>query len=1174
MTRWYSNFLARFYWLVVIIITVCVAICAFIVFYLHGTPSFEDPIKGFEVRGTSLSKRLNAMREFQKQVGLTNGNYTYQPKQVGISRRKKRDIQQVQNFCYRISQDGSVQCPTVISLGATNDGDLFTKHSLQSVCKIHLALAKHPAYITESHHSLPHYMEQLFDTTCDDFTDSMVEQMKTLLTKCVPFYKDNQLDANCENGQCIAPGECNTNNTIYQIFHYLVDRNFLRENGKGTLKYTNLFTHTWLAKNMDFYRAYFDGQDFEIDGVMVMGLYMEGLKNDLFSEYLVSDIMLFGVALGLIFIVMFLYLKSLLIMFATLLNVAFSFIIAYFLYFVIFRFTFFPFLNIFAGLILIAVGADDVFVYFDIWHEMKRKMEGGKKRENEKKVGNDKREEDDKIMENGGIKNKKQMESKSELADTTDLYVNKGNLQENPNASIPNETNVQEIPDVQIDDTHLRLLIHNTLKHATLSIFVTSFTTAAAFFANFSSNIIATRCFGIFAGTCILVNFIFMVTWMPAIFIIVEKIDQNLLSGVKCCECWDRFLNGVQTLSRVVFTRLIPTLVIEAWFFWCILLSAVGIAGIILVFIIPKLNLPTSKEFQILPSSNPLEKYTILKLNFDFENTEQGERGQYVFIYWGILATDNGNWLDPDDNGTLQLDSTFNLYSLESRAWMVKFCKKLLQQDFIEESFANSTKCSLEVIDEYLSMNCSTQGAVQNCCGKRLPVNSTIFEYCFPRLALFGFQYVGSGLFDSSNNVPVYFMMVQTIQPFVPAFAETNNLFNKVNGFVENEVKSAPKGLNEGWVGGSFDFYSLQRSIAYGTYTTMGIAIAVAFIVMLLTSLNIFITVYAIVTITFGIAATVGVLVLLGWELNILESAIISLAVGFSIDFTIHYGVAYRLSHEAKRISKVTDSFHMIGSAVAMAAFTTFIAGAAIMPARILGYQRLGVFLMLVMTFSWIYATFFFQSLCRIIGPLGNVGSLLACCVKIKIDCEKEEVSTPVISIGFSQNTQPLPGENTSKHDETKNETTDTDKELAKKSTNETVSNIDVSVGSLPYNPSSKQETRNETSEDAPQRCSPNDRGKYHISEDKKLQRSKEHVSIVPVQHSQEDTLATSVDSNDSTHKSPNKHNEAKNEIPESVFRNNSITDSPSSQDERKNEISNKNISQISVGFEDNSKKE
>ena len=170
-----------------------------------------------------------------------------------------------------------------------------------------------------------------------------------------------------------------------------------------------------------------------------------------------------------------------------------------------------------------------------------------------------------------------------------------------------------------------------------------------------------------------------------------------------------------------------------------------------------------------------------------------------------------------------------------------------------------------------------------------------------------------------------------------------------------------------------FSFYDLQRAISRGTYFSIALSLGVSFLVMLLTSRNFLITIYAIITIGFSIICTVAAIVLLGWELNIIESITISLAVGLSIDFTIHYGVAYTISTSHKAEARVTDSFTRVGMAVAMAALTTFAAGSAMMPSHILAYTKLGIFLMLVMTFSWIYSTFFFQSVCRIIGPRGNL---------------------------------------------------------------------------------------------------------------------------------------------------------------------------------------------------------
>ncbi|KAG8011096.1 Protein dispatched-like protein 1 [Nibea albiflora] len=65
-----------------------------------------------------------------------------------------------------------------------------------------------------------------------------------------------------------------------------------------------------------------------------------------------------------------------------------------------------------------------------------------------------------------------------------------------------------------------------------------------------------------------------------------------------------------------------------------------------------------------------------------------------------------------------------------------------------------------------------------------------------------------------------------------------------------------------------------------------------------------------------------------------------------------------------------------MGSAIAMAALTTFVAGAMMMPSTVLAYTQLGTFMMLIMCISWAFATFFFQCMCRCLGPQGTCGQI------------------------------------------------------------------------------------------------------------------------------------------------------------------------------------------------------
>ncbi len=266
------------------------------------------------------------------------------------------------------------------------------------------------------------------------------------------------------------------------------------------------------------------------------------------------------------------------------------------------------------------------------------------------------------------------------------------------------------------------------------------------------------------------------------------------------------------------------------------------------------------------------------------------------------------------------------------------------------------------------------------CCGHNsTPIPAEVFTKCFYNLSpviarnhskasLLGVSY-----FDiETHELKVYRLDFTTKDNWSGNFAYMESLYNRLQDWMSAQLSSAPSSLKHGWLAAyydAFEFYDLQRALASGTYSAIGVSMAAAFIVMLITSRSVLITVYAIFTIFLTISVTFGSLVLLGWELNIAESVTLTLAPGLSIDFCIHYGMAYRLSKKCDRGSRVQESLEKVGSATLMAAATTFIAGVCMMPATIWFYIQLGTFLMLVMPISWMFATFFFQSLCYVLGP-------------------------------------------------------------------------------------------------------------------------------------------------------------------------------------------------------------
>ncbi len=653
----------------------------------------------------------------------------------------------------------------------------------------------------------------------------------------------------------------------------------------------------------------------------------------------------FGVALFLILFVMALYLRSVLITIFTFIDVVFSFVFAYFLYIVVFRIPHIPMLAILTLLLLIAIAADDVFVFYDTFEMMK----------------------------------------------------------------------------LQHPDSDLEDLISKTMQDAAISILVTSLTTAAALFANIVSQITDIKCFGIIAGTALVMNYFLVITWIPCGIILIEKFDKKYLSNTKCCTCFTRLTGLLKNVSESIFHRCLPTLISKAWFVWLILFLGLGLCGLVITYITPKMKYPESKDFALFKKDSIIETWFLdVKYKFRYSYISRHSAGGIeMSAIFGIKSRDTGNHMDPDSIGDLEFESLFDLSLPDAQKWMLNFCNKIKSESIVNREIMGRKKCTLDIFYSFVSKSCpvfkeelqfmihkaaynmSDLNAFDGCCGHTLtPIPSNTFKNCFFSLSpIITMTYSKASLLDTAyfdiqnHELKTYSVNFTIKDNWSVNFVYMDTLYRRLQDWMDNQLESAPPSLKHGWLAfyDAFELYDLQRALASGTHLGIGVSMASAFIVMFLTSRNIVITMFAIFTIFQSICVTSGALVLLGWELNVIESVTMTLAVGLSFDFCIHYGMAYRLSEKDTRAARVREAFERVGAANFMAAETTVITGICMLPATVMFYWQLGSFLRLVMVVSWSFATLFFQSLCHILGPTGTFGQFPSPLTLLSFKENKEE---------------------------------------------------------------------------------------------------------------------------------------------------------------------------------------
>ena len=555
----------------------------------------------------------------------------------------------------------------------------------------------------------------------------------------------------------------------------------------------------------------------------------------------------------------------------------------------------------------------------------------------------------------------------------------------------------------------LHFLVQETLHHATITMLVTSVTTAGSLYASIISDITMVRCLGLFAGTSIMMNFLLTLTLLPAVIIVQHKFttwygnkfgnDDSESKCTRCCDIMDKLRSACLKPLHMIFKKVLPVVILKLRYIWIILFLALGIGGALVVFKYPGLQLPSTESFQVLETDSYLEQWDrTYKDLFAFSDIDQHRMSN--FVIFGVEAVDNGNPWDPDDRGSLVFDGSFQFSTNEHQEWMLQFCNDLRQQDFYNDEISH---CFIESLKDYMEntpcVDPFTGEDRSPCCNENsFPYEKFVLNTCLKKCSD---AYACSSGFqvhpDDDRLTAVWIQFSSDIYSTL-VFEEIDTYWNTVNGWVTEKVNDAPSSLKGGWVISAWevDFYDLQRSLGYGTPVALGVTFAIVLTILLCTVLNIVIAFFAVVAVASAVFVTIATLVLLGWELNVFESVILIMAIGLCVDFTIHYGVAYRLAPKiyTTRDKRTKFSIHTMLGAITVAALSTFLAGVFMLAAAVNAYLQLGLFLTLVMSVSWSFSTFFFQSLCRTFGPQSNFGDLTSvgwCCSIFK-KCSEHKV--------------------------------------------------------------------------------------------------------------------------------------------------------------------------------------
>ncbi|XP_034128147.1 protein dispatched [Drosophila guanche] len=861
-------------------------------------------------------------------------------------------------------------------IGPNATDSLFDLNGLLAMCQLQEQIRDVPSYKAYCEPekltsdccrpwSLPNYAAMLANkSSCFDLTTEDVSSLQSLLVGCFEYFHDLKLDNNCnEYSRCYAPEQCKRHNLVYNVLNFLSDFSFIKPNNSHVyLKYAMIFVP--VAHSNRGLPLFHEWEDAELRNELVEVIAMDlGLENELFNELLLTDVWL--VSLGGLFVMasVWLYTGSAFITAMSCVAVCFSLGLAYFVYAIVLEFAFFPYMNLLAVVVIIGIGADDVFLFLKIWQCV--------------------------LTERFGCTNRCTLTTAQSQS------------------ALPTPLEHGEHTET------LENIMALTMRHAAASMFVTSLTTAGAFYASYSSSITAIKCFGIFAGTVVVTNYLLMITWLPATVSIMERL---FASRISCRQpLLQRLMHSCKkSINRFcqVFEECITQSIMNYAYMWLLLFGALGTSSAIIVFWYPGLQLPEKSHFQLFVSQHPFEVYSSIKHQFWFEKPLQVYENfkMHMHFVWGVQAVDDGDYTNPKSYGSLHYDNNFSISSKPAQLWVLDFCQSVRQQPFYQETFGMLLpNCFIENLIDFMKRRCIDDMDIRRkdrspCCDAQFPYEPHIFDLCLPQsvanlydTTMF-FQpgvagpkfastnpleeddYYGISVNDSlesagangsaiSLSVKALVIEFESNVAYSTVYANIKEFYETVEHWFQQQLATAPVELRGGWFTSDLKFYNVQDTLSHDTIVAITLAMAASLLVLLCFTLNLLISIYAVLTVSLSIFNTVAVLILLGWQLNILESIAVSTAIGLAVDFSLHYGIHYRMSPIKERIAATQFVLSRIIGPTVMAATTTGLAGGIMMASNILPYIQIGVFLLVVMIISWLYATFFLMSLLRVAGP-------------------------------------------------------------------------------------------------------------------------------------------------------------------------------------------------------------
>ena len=195
---------------------------------------------------------------------------------------------------------------------------------------------------------------------------------------------------------------------------------------------------------------------------------------------------------------------------------------------------------------------------------------------------------------------------------------------------------------------------------------------------------------------------------------------------------------------------------------------------------------------------------------------------------------------------------------------------------------------------------------------------------------------------------------------------------------MEDYAASAPTGLKIVYqeAGHIWAFMRSEQAFYDGVMQGVSISAVLAFTIMLISTQNVLIALYAIISVAWIVLVVVGFMVMNGYQLGVSESIAMVIIIGFSVDYVVHLGAHYVHKKSPDRTDRTSDALGAMGVSIFSGALTTFGSGVFLFGGQIIFFQKFALIITSPVIVSVSFATSFRNSQLTFAGACAKRRSL------------------------------------------------------------------------------------------------------------------------------------------------------------------------------------------------------